>query len=243
MDRPGVRFPRQGQRLRYFGLPGHRPHLWHHGRPGTGDRRGKGAGHPGDAGHGCQPHLGSASLVPGEPEKPGEPLSGLLYLAGREGGRPPHQLGLHLFGPCLDAGPVDRAVLYAQLPAGTAGSQLGKSGGAGSHLCHHAVLAGKGRGRVPAGRDQHDLQGPTVFGWGTRPALWKRLPLYVQRPPHTRIFAGDERPGVPAPRHAQRGGDQPCKRGGRPAIRGGYRGGIEHGVPVHACGRRPQAGG
>lgn len=44
VDRPGVRFPRQGQRLRYFGLPGHRPHLWHHGRSGTGDRRGKGAG-------------------------------------------------------------------------------------------------------------------------------------------------------------------------------------------------------
>ena len=74
---PGCRF-----RLRHQRLLQHRPALRHPGRLRPAGGGGAPARHPRDPGHGDEPHLRPARLVPGIPLQPGQPETGLVHLAG-----------------------------------------------------------------------------------------------------------------------------------------------------------------
>ena len=168
-----------GLRLRRDELPRRRSDVRHARRLRRADRAGARAGPPGDDRPGAQPHLGPAPLVPREPRQPRQSQGQLVRLGGREARRDgAEQLAVDLRRAGLGVGQRAAAVLPAQLPQGAAGSELPRAGGAGRASGGRALLAGAGRGRVPARHDQLLLLRP---GAARQPGAGRRSCATIRR--------------------------------------------------------------
>ena len=100
-----------------------------------------------------------------ESRDPGVAQARLVLLAAGPGGlRARHrgggadQLGFVVLRLVLDLRRAQRRVLPARLLAQAAGPQLGEPGGPRGRLRDDELVGRPGRGRLPDGRDQHDLQ-------------------------------------------------------------------------------------
>ena len=120
--------------------------------PGGGPR----ARPPGDHRAGDEPHLGSAPLVPGGRAATAELAIARLLRLERHGPRSIRTPGSSSRTPSARIGPgttVARPVLLAPLLQPSAGPELRQPEVRQAMLDAHALLAGRGRGRVPARRD------------------------------------------------------------------------------------------
>ena len=157
---PVLPFAAQGRRLRRRRLHGRRRRHRHHGRlPGVPRRRAL-PRHPGDHRRRHEPHLGSAPLVPGLPQRPRRAVRRLLRVERHRrallGGS--HHLRRHR-AVQLDVGSGAPAVLLAPLLQPPARPQLREPRGAPGDARRAEVLARRRGRRVPARRGALPVRG------------------------------------------------------------------------------------